>query len=143
MLVLWSSLKRRRSPAVSLGCSIAIAAMLSGFGVSPLFAQCEVSGGWLQTVQPYGSSLWVYTPLSNGQYEVRESGFGNAVGRANVIGYMVRVDWRTTDGNNVTGVAEWQATPQCASGSGRQVINNQGAYDAVWQRLQAQQMDLQ
>jgi hypothetical protein len=81
--------------------------------------------------------------LGNGQYEVQEKGFGNATGRAGVTGSVVHVDWRTTDGANVTGVAEWQTSPQCTSGTGRQVINNQGAYNAVWQRLQTQTVDFQ
>jgi hypothetical protein len=132
----------RRGSGVSLACFVAcrpfFAASLLLAGVSPAFSQCDVSGRWTHTVHQIGTSVWTYTPLGGNSYAVQEEGFGNAQGTAVVNGFAVHVEWVTTDGNNIAGVADWVADGSyCVSGEGHQMILNggwAGTYVAVWDR---------
>ena len=136
-----SQLFKRRGSRLSLARYIAcqhfaVASLLLA-GISPAFSQCDVSGRWTHTVYPIGTSVWTYTPLGGNQYSVQEQGFGNAWGTAVVNGFAIHVEWVTTDGNNIAGVADWEADSYCSSGEGQQVIQNggwAGAYIAIWDR---------
>jgi hypothetical protein len=75
---------RQLSWVVMFRRAVSASAATLAFSIHPVFAQCDITGGWRQTT-PYGSSMWVFVPAGNGQYHVREAGFGNAVGTATVL----------------------------------------------------------
>lgn len=68
--------------------SILFAASALMLGIHPAFAQCDINGGWQQSV-PFGASMWVSTPVGNGQYHVQEGGFGNAAGTLDFCGRLL------------------------------------------------------
>lgn len=123
--------------ARQIACRLLAAALFVTAGVPAVLAQCDLSGRWTHTVDRIGTSIWTFTWLGGNRYGVQEQGFGNAQGAALVNGYSVHVEWVTTDGYSITGVADWTSDYYCSSGEGYQVVQNggwAGTYIAIWDR---------
>ena len=74
-------------------------------------AKCRLAGSWSQTTTDVGSTTWVITADGKAQ----EQGIGNASGTATLVGNVLTITWKTSNG--YAGVYRWTLGANC-SGTG-------------------------
>ena len=63
-------------------------------GMAPSGPGCgNLAGTWISSLANRGQGSWVFTPLGDGRYAARESGFSNASGAAALRGSQLTIDF--------------------------------------------------
>lgn len=60
---------------------------------TPSAGTCHLAGTWANTLNGRGQGTWTFSPLGDGRYQARESGFAGASGTATLSGNQVTLDF--------------------------------------------------